>query len=227
MGMSVSKIRDEATLLDDQGTKQRLEERLQIMERVVLSHLHVKQSHILAERDHQEIHSGIVLQEFKQVNVILTGKPSEKLSDAIDDFFSGHVTKGLGELTHLAVATVLGNPSMGEYETSKMLIVWTDNAFLRYDIHCYRWNFAYNIEDIDGVAGVLVLKRVIDLAKTNPQVLKRAISCQASVLENEGETEEMVDEAMKVLEKAISFQTRLRKSEAESGITVPSNEGMQ
>ena len=68
---------------------------------------------------------------------------------------------------------VLGNTSMGEHETSDMLIVWTNNSLLRVDVYYYRWNFSTHniINNTQVVLGVLAVKRVIDLTETDPQVL--------------------------------------------------------
>lgn len=225
MGKSVSKIRDEARAAGTED-RQRMEERLQILERMVTSRIQVQKSHLLAgERGNQEIHSGTIVEAFQQVNIVLTSQPSPELSGAIDEFFSGQYMKGLGRLVHLAVATVLGNSSMGEYETSEMFIVWTDNALLRYDIYCYRWNFAFKgvVEDTEGVVGILLFKRVIDLTKTDPQVITWAISRQASVLGKEKEIEGMIDEAMKILEKIVGFQSKLKKIIEDSGLAIESS----
>lgn len=222
MGAPISKLRKEAREANEQE-RQRMEERLQILEKMVTSRLQVQKSHIIAgERGDQEIHSGTIVQEFQQVNIALSSKPSQNLEEAIDDFFSDHFMRGLGKLVHVAVATVLGNNCMGEYETSEMFIVWTDNALLRYDMYCYRWNFAAKgvIEDTEGVVGVLLFKRVIDFTKTDPQVITWAISRQASVLGRDSEVADMIDEAMKILEKVVAFQVRVRKIEAEAGLSI-------
>ena len=42
----------------------------------------------------------------------------------------------------LGANTVLGNTSIGEYETTDMFIVWSNNALLRCDAYYYYWNFA-------------------------------------------------------------------------------------
>ena len=220
MGQKTSQIRDEARSMNDQERK-RLEERLQILEKMVNGRLQVQQGHILAgERGDQEIHSGTIVEAYKQVNIVLSSKASPELEGAISDFFSGNLMTGLGKLVGLALKSVLGNASMGEYETSEMFIVWTDNALLRYDVYCYRWNFAAAgvIEDTEGVVGILLCKRVIDLTTTDPQVITWAISRQANILKKEDEVKEMIEEAMQVLEKVMKFQAKMKKMQSELGL---------
>lgn len=220
MGKSVSKVRDEARELNDEQ-RRRMEERLQILEKMVNGRLQVQLQHVLAgERGDQEIHSGTVVEEMKQVNIVISNQPATELQEAIDAFFSGEVMTGLGKLVGLSVKAVLGNSSMGEYETSQMFIVWTDNALLRYDMYCYRWNFAVKgvIEETEGVVGVLLCKRVIDLTTTDPQVITWAISRQASILGKTSEIKDMIEEAMEVLENVMKFQTRMKKAQLEYGV---------
>ena len=221
MGLSVSKIRKMAQ--DETGQERaRMELRCQVLEKMVNARLQAHKSHILTgERGDQEIRSGTIVEAVRQVNIVLSSDRGPELADAIDEFFSGHFMTGLGKLVHLAVNSVLGNSSMGEYETSEMFIVWEQNALLRYDIYCYRWNFATEgvIANTEGVAGVLLCKRVLDITKTDPQVLSWAISHQASAL-GENDAMKMIDEAMGVLEKVMSFQARVQKIQAESGLAI-------
>ena len=217
----MSTIRKEARELNDME-KRRMEERLQILEKMVNGRLQKQHSHILTgERGDQEIHSGTIVEACKQVNIVLSSKPSDDLVEAIDEFFSGNFMSGLGKLVHVAVKGVLGNASMGEYETSQMFIVWEYNALLRYDAYCYRWNFAAEgvIEDTEGVVGVLLCKRVIDITKTDPQVLTWAISRQASSLGKKDEAQ-MIEEAMGVLERVMKFQVKVRNLQEESGLVI-------
>lgn len=219
MGQKISQVRDEAKKADRE-VRLEMEERLQILEKMVHGQLANQHKHIIAgERGDQEIYSGTVVEEFKQVNIVMQEKASQDLEDAVDSFFSGSVMKGLGKLIRLSMAAVLGNTSMGEYETSTMLIVWTNNALLRCDTYYYRWNFASKgiIENMEGVVGILMLKRVIDVTQTDPQVLTWAISRQASLLDKEEETIEMIEEAMKIIKKVATFQKEVKM--IESGIS--------
>lgn len=71
------------------------------------------------------------------------------------------------------------------------------------------------ITDTQGVVGILLCKRVIDLTTTDPQVLTWAISHQAKLLERESEEKQMIDEAMEVLKNVVQFQADLKKSSAQ------------
>ena len=68
-----------------------------------------------------------------------------------------------------------------------MFIVWSDNALLRCDTYYYRWNFVSKsvINEIEGVTGCLLMKRVIDITKTDPQVLTWAITRMADRVNDE------------------------------------------
>ena len=83
------------------------------------------------------------------------------------------------------------------------------------------WNFAAAgvIEDTEGVVGVLLCKRVIDITKTDPQVLTWAISRQASSLGKKDEAQ-MIEEAMGVLERVMKFQVKVRNLQEESGLVI-------
>lgn len=130
MGNPISKIRAEAEQADE-AKKMQMEERLQILEKMVTSRLQTAQASIVkGQRGDQEVHSGVIVEEFKQISIVQTSKASPVLKEAIDNFFSGNFLKGLNELVNLAVEAVLGNASMGEYESSEMFIVWHNNALL-------------------------------------------------------------------------------------------------
>ena len=212
MGQSVSAIRDEAKRANE-DTRRKMEERLQILEKMVQGNLEKQQHHIIAgERGDQEIHSGTVVQAFKQVNVVMSEKGSTDLENAIDDFFQGSYMSGFSKLVAMSVKAVLGNSSMGEYQSSSMLIVWTDNALLRCDTYCYRWNFssAGVIEQVEGAVGVLMIQRVIDISRTDPQVLSWAITRQVRACADERDEVEMIEKAMSVLKKVARFQQEMK-----------------
>ena len=206
------RFRDEARALREtnEDTRRKMEERLHILEKMVLGHLDIQQYHIIAgERGDQQIHSGTVVQAFKQVNIVMQDQPSEDIEEAIDEFFKGSFMSGFSKLVAMSVKAVLGNSSMGEYQSSSMLIVWTDNALLRCDTYCYRWNFssAGVIEQVEGVVGVLMIQRVINLTKTDPQVLSWAITRQARTCPD---MMDMFEKAMVVLKKAAKFQREMK-----------------
>jgi len=209
MGNPISLIREEASCAnDEEKVRMQNEEYLQLMEKMINAHLRIQQSRILAGLENYSKLKTHDLQEYKQVNILLSSKPSQDLKEAINDFFSSHIVKGLGKICPAAILTVLGNNSVGKYEASGMFIVWKDNKLLRYDTYCYRWNFAAKgvLKDVEGVVGVLLLKRVIDLTRTNPHLLIWVISHQASLLGKTSELKEMIEEAMDILEKVVDSQ---------------------
>uniref|UniRef100_A0A1X7UED6 Uncharacterized protein n=1 Tax=Amphimedon queenslandica TaxID=400682 RepID=A0A1X7UED6_AMPQE len=118
-----------------------------------------------------------------------------------------------------------------------MFIIWNSNALIRCDSYYYRWNFTSSgvINDSDGCAGVLLVKRIIDATKVDPQVLTWAITNQVmrdldqddhDMHEGylptrptvdgprpddiEKRAAEVIDSAMKVLEKVVEFQAKVK-----------------
>ena len=219
MGNPISKIRAEAKAADDK-TKQEMEQRLQLLEKMVDGRLQNVTTEILTgSRNDQKIDTGTIVEIHKQINITQSSKESQKIGDAIHDFFSGNWMGGLEKIIALGAEAILGNDSMGEYETTDMFIVWTNNALLRCDAYYYRWNFVSKgvIDGAEGVVGVLLVKRVVDLTKTDPQVLTWAITKQAVKQGLAGDKiEGMIDSAMKVLRKVVSMQAGVRALEVGS-----------
>ena len=217
MGNPISKVRAEAKAADETAKRQ-MEERMNILEKMVNSHLtNQKHSILEGESDDQEIHSGTVVARHQQINITESSKESQQIKDAIGDFFSGDFMGGLEKIVQLGAEAVLGNVSMGEHETTDMFIVWSDNALLRCDAYYYRWNFSAKgvINVGEGVVGVLLVKRVIDMTKTDPQVLTHAITEQAN---RQGmtkqETLQEIDTAVELIRKVVSLQAEIKNIEA-------------
>ena len=216
MGHSVSYLREQ-----QENQEHAAQERLQILEKMIQSRLQNIQTEILSgSKNDQEIDTGTIVDIHKQVNVTVSDKPEDigkKIGSSIHDFFSGDWQGGLTKIVQLGAQTVLGNVSIGEYETRDMFIVWSNNALLRCDTYYYRWNFSAQgvIKEGQGVVGILLVKRVIDLTKTDPQVLTWAITEQGSKQKmDEEEIEAMITSAMKVIRKVVSLQTSVRQLEA-------------
>ena len=217
MGNPISKVRAEAKAADEKA-KQQMEERMNILEKMVTARL-TNQTHSILEgqTDDQEIHSGTVVAKHRQINITESSKESQQIKDAIGDFFSGDFMGGLEKIVQLGAEAVLGNVSMGEHETTDMFIVWSDNAILRCDAYYYRWNFSAKgvIDEAEGVVGVSLVKRVIDITKTDPQVLTHAITEQAN---RQGmtkqETLQEIDTAVELIRKVVSLQAEIKKIEA-------------
>lgn len=224
MGSQLSMLRKELDSSREQFAiseeeKLKTQERLNVLEKMVNYHLDSAINSMLnGKRGDQQIHSGTVVECTKQMNVQLSVKESDKLEDAIDKFFGGEVKEGFKSLVTGATDAVLGNTSMGEHEGENMFIQWSDNALLRLDAYYYRWNFSSHeiIQNVEGVIGVVVMKRVIDLTKTDPQVLTWAISRQAKKTSvNEEEATEMIDEAVTIIKKVSSLQEVLKSMQTE------------
>ena len=168
-------------------------------------------------RGDQQIHSGTVVQLFKQVNLKMENKDSPDLEEAVDDFFSASFLKGFGRLVNVGIRSVLGNTTMGEYRNNSMLIAWKSNALLRCDTYVYRWNFHSKgvIEKVEGAIGILMIQRVIDITKTDPQVLTWAITRQARLLHPDEDENVLIDKALEVIMKVKVFQKEVASVETD------------
>ena len=216
MGNPISKLRKELDQAD--AEKAKMQERLNVLEKMVNFHLDIAKNEMLAgERNDQEIHTGTVVEYQKQVNITMVNEPNPELEDAINDFFSGNLSGGFGKLISVGVEAVLGNASMGEHEGSNMFIQWQNNALLRLDAFYYRWNFSSTeiIQDVEGASGVIVMKRVINLVNTDPQVLTWAISRQANMLGTPDSASEMIDDAVAIIQKVSDLQVEVHKIETQ------------
>ena len=208
MGAVISAIRNQLDHSDEE--QKAMNERLNILEKMVNYHLDTaKVSMLSGERADQEIHTGTVVDFRKQVNISLSkGSASEgnSLEGMIKDFFGGQIMNGVEKLLLGGVETILGNATMGEHEETSMYIVWSNNALLRLDLYFYRWNFSSNevMQDVEGVTGVLALTRVINLTKTDPQVVTWAISTQAQFAGEDANG--LIDEAVSVIQKVSALQ---------------------
>ena len=209
MGTITSKIRDAVDQSEEEKSK--MQQGLSILEKMVNYHLDAaKESMLSGKRNDQQIRSGTVVEFIKQVNINYykgaddpyktPDEEQQSLSRSINDFLGEKYKDGFKKLVLASVRTVLGNATIGEHEGTSMFIVWNDNALLRLDAYYYRWNFSSReiIQNVDGVSGVLVMKRVINLTQTDPQVLTWAISSQAA---DDSEATKMIDEAVYIIRK--------------------------
>ena len=222
MGTSVSKLRKEVTVDDE--LKQEFVERLQILERMADFRLENEMTKILSgERTDQDIDTGTIVSVQKMVYVKTEMGQSEVVKDVIHQLFSSDRTGGLESVVELSAETVLGNDSAGEYESSDMFIIWSDNALLRCDTYYYRWNFVSKsvIKEVEGVTGCLLMKRVIDITKINPQVLTWAITRMANRLndhrdnELEEKPEDIINHVLEVLQNVVKVQRQIKGRETQ------------
>ena len=223
MGQSITKIRKELTCSQEEE-KKFFEERLHILERMVEQRLDLEKVAILnGERNDQEIDTGIIVSLHKMVFIKTEKHGNEDMSKVVRQLFSSDFVGGLESIVELGAETVLGNDSSGEYESTDMFIVWSDNALLRCDTYYYRWNFVSKsvINEIEGVTGCLLMKRVIDITKTDPQVLIWAITRMIDRLEDRTDgtdetpvdSEAVVNDALKVLGNVVKLQSKIKAVE--------------
>ena len=214
MGSMLSTVRDQLDLSGEEKSK--MEEQLNILEKMVISQLKEKRTQIIAGQRHdQEIHVGTIVHEHREVFIQLEQNADKTITgvgDALKSFVHGDFIDGLEEIVKVGAGIVLGNTSMGEHETSDMLIVWTNNSLLRVDVYYYRWNFSSHdiINNTQGVLGVLAVKRVIDLTETDPQVLVWAISRLAARTDEPDRASKLIDEAVKIMQKVKLMQRTVK-----------------
>jgi len=219
MGNPVSKLRED--IAQDDAEKEKKEERINVLEKMVKSHLATaKQEMLSGERHDEEIRAGTIVEYSEQVSLSMKTSPSPDLESGINDFFGGNLLSGFSSLIKVGVETVLGNNSIGQHEGTNMFIIWTDNALLRLDSYYYRWNFTSSevIKDVEGASGVVMMRRVIDLTKTDPQVLTWAITRQAELLNQPDQAGQMIDDAVAVITKVAKLQKTLHDIEAKESI---------
>ena len=226
MGNPVSKVRTEIREALDASNEERIkqEERLNLLEMMVNSRLEIAKQKILnGEANDQQIHAGTVVEYTQQINIALSKATTPDLLVAITEFMGGTMDSalsGFAKIIKVGVDSVLGNSSMGQHEGTNMFIMWTENALLRLDAYFYRWNFTSNevIKDVEGASGVIMMKRVIDLTKTDPQVLTWAISRQAQLLNKKQDAGLMIDKAIAIIRKVDILQDCLRDVQPIEGV---------
>jgi len=219
MGNPISTIRESIRKATHPSEAERMEkeERLNVLETMVKSRLeNAKRLMLNGERGDQEIHTGTVVELTHQVSVALSSSPHDDLEEAISNFFGNRISKGFEKIVKVGVNSVLGNSCMGQHEGYNMFITWNDNALLRLDAYYYRWNFCSEgvITGIEGASGVILLTRVIDIAKTDPQVLTWAISRQARLEGVPKQAITLIDEALAILKKVSAMQDTVKAIES-------------
>ena len=191
-------------------------ERLQILEKMVNSHLKEKKNLILnGVRGDQEIHLGTVVKEYMDVAIKTDSNP-QTVDEAVDAFFSGNFLDGAKKLVKLTVSAIAENISIGEHEQSSFLILWEDNALIRSDLYIYRWNFSASgvITDCESVSGILLMKRVVDILRVDIQVLTWAISCTKEG-DADGQQKEIAI-AMEMISKVAKLKTAIAGAETKA-----------
>ena len=183
MGNSISTAREDAQSADRE-TRLEIEERLKILEKAVRSHLdNEKLSIVAGDRGDKEICTGMVVDVLRKVHVVMSLTSREIgpliVEDVIKSFFSEVNLTGLDKLINSSISEIVANNKAGEHSLRHMIVLPTriSSLFIRCDAYYYRWNFASRgiINNLEGVVGILLLKRVVDVAKTDNKVLKSAL----------------------------------------------------
>lgn len=182
MGNPVSKIRKEleANNYIDIHQRRKIEQRLQILERMVEWQIQARTTSMLSHAGEKTVQqpvtdlpTGTIVKICHQVNIIDFAKRPQTLKNAIGNFFESEWEESLEKIIRHSSNGVLNNSAIGEYESTDMFIIRSFDTVLRCDMYYYRWNFVSKdvIEIADGVVGILLVTRVIDLTKTGPMIL--------------------------------------------------------
>ena len=189
MGIRVSKLRKTIaqTMIGEEKIK--TEERVNILEKMVSSHLEGAKNAILKEEGKHGIHTVLIVEIMEQVGILTTDELSGlSLEDSIRTFLGNEIREEYIKLAKYSVKDVLGNSTLGEHNGSGMLLVSTYSTMLQWDAYYYQWNFTSDevIADIVGVSGVVLIQRVVDINKTHPEKISKVLSDQAKILETLG-----------------------------------------
>ena len=101
-----------------------------------------------------------------------------QLGSAIDELFEGDFKGGIKNVAKIALQTILGNGAIGECEQQDFEVLWTNKSLVRVDFYCWDYNFSSKrvITDVENVFAYVVVKRVIDWHKVDPQVVTYCLS---------------------------------------------------
>ena len=193
--------------------KYEMQERHNALEKVILYQLQNAKTSILdGEVGNHKVHAGQIVAIHREVNIILANKPPDKLEkEAITNLFGSNITGDLDKLVLQPFNATLGNSNVGEHEEANMFIQWSEYALIRIDVYYYRWNFSSNeiIEGVEGVTGFIVIKRVVNLLITDPQILISTILNQIGMIKNQKTSTEMLNKAFSSFDKICATANRL------------------
>lgn len=177
MGTSISSLRENISRTEMKVERLELEQRLNVVERMVHGQLERKEATIIAVANNsRNLHPGAVVDKMKIVNITNRRdvNMSVTINMAITSFFE-EIDLNLEDITLLlrqSSSCIVNKTSQGESEAYDMLVLESRKLALRYDVYYYRWNFILNnIRNIDGVVGVLLIKRLIDQNKSARRVI--------------------------------------------------------
>eukprot|EP00731_Ephydatia_muelleri_P037837 Em0575g4a len=147
-----------------QEGKEASEERLKLLEKMVTNHLTLQKQHILnGERNDQEIHEGTIVREYQQMYVTDSRELSNEIEKTVDSLFSGDFLAS--ESTNRARCSSSGKTTP-YFFSIYICIAGTSSS-------------KGVITEAEGVLGALMVQRVMNIAKVDPQVITWAI-CSGS-----------------------------------------------
>ena len=211
MGKSMSAIREEK-----REKKDELEERLNFLEATTTDKMKVKLQEILHGSDNDlQIHGGTVVEQHIRVKIDASSDEKE-LESAIDELFEGDFKGGIKNIAKQGLQSILGNATIGECEQQDFEVLWAQKSLLRVDFYCWRYNFSSKgvITDVENVFAYVVVKRVIDWNKVDPQVVTYCIS----------KMKKSADDVMKEIDDVAKVIKTLRNSSLEIQAGSGSNE---
>ena len=217
MEFPISNLRNCVDIFADKKYGNLMQERLDVLEKVILYQLQNAKTSILdGEMGNHKVHAGQIVAIHREVNIILANKLSDKLEkEAITNLFGlvfgSNITGDFDKLVLQPYDATLGNSNRGEHEGANMFIEWSEYALIRIDVYYYRWNFSSNevIEGVEGVIGIIVIKRVVNLLSTDPQILTSAIFNQVTMIKNQKKSTEILNKAFSSLDKICATVNRL------------------
>ena len=203
MGQAISVVRDTVEH-QNEAVKSQLEERLNFLQTTTSDKMKVKLQEMLhgSEADLQ-IHGGTVIEQHIRVKIDVSSDEAQ-LGSAIDELFEGDFKGGIKNVAKIALQTILGNGAIGECEQQDFEVLWTNKSLVRVDFYCWRYNFSSKgvITDVENVFAYVVVKRVIDWHKVDPQVVTYCLSKMKTDSRD----------VMKEIDEVTEIITKLRKA---------------
>ena len=146
-----------------------------------------------------EIHGGTVVEQHIRVKIDASSDETQ-LESALDDLFGGDFSGVIKNIAKAAVQTVLGNAAIGECEQQDFAVLWITASLVRVDFYFWRYNFSSRgvITDVKNVFAYVVVKRVIDWNKVDPQVVTY---CLSKMKKDSDDVMKEVDDVTKIIKK--------------------------
>ena len=181
-----------------------LEERLKVLEKMILYQLDkAKKSILNGETGYQKIKSGPIVEVRRKVNIIRCCNGSLNNPNKVNNccYFGYDADENLYELLQKTMNSVLENVNIGEHEGTEMFIQWSKYTLIRFDVYCYRCNFSSNkvVKDFEGAIGVIIIKRIIDLIVSDPQILVSTIFQQVIMMGYQKKIADIINEVVTII----------------------------